>query len=89
MTLKEKTDQFIKDLNELSEKPVLIEIILFYLYNNCLPKKFEKSGLIAAEERNFSKLIKFSQRYVELNEFKLILETFLSNERFKESKLKI
>ncbi|RNA29305.1 BTB POZ domain-containing 9, partial [Brachionus plicatilis] len=84
LTLKEKTEIFVKDLNELRNEPELIELVLFYLYTNSLSNKIEMSENTIVQEKKLESLVKFLQRYSELDEFTFILKTFLDNNSFKE-----
>ncbi|RNA11780.1 Kelch repeat and BTB domain-containing 4, partial [Brachionus plicatilis] len=84
LTLKEKTEMFVKDLNELRNEPELIELVLIFLYTNSLSNKIEMSENTIVQEKKLESLVKFLQRYSELDEFTLILKTFLDNNSFKE-----
>lgn len=65
----------------------ILDFILFYLYNDCLPNKLEKSSNHFIQKQKFDELIKFVQQYPELNRFTILLKTYMSNNNFKKGNI--
>ncbi|CAF0709344.1 unnamed protein product [Brachionus calyciflorus] len=88
LTLKENTDKFLNELNEFRYNSELIELILFYLYNDCLPSKLEfksndKNYDVIIEEHKLKEFNDFVKKYRELSNLNAIIQSYLNNFSFK------
>lgn len=88
LTLKDNTDKFLNELNEFRYNSELIELILYYLYNDCLPIKFDFKSTyneheFVIEETKLQSFIEFVQKYQELDQLNVIIKSYLKNFSFK------
>lgn len=69
----------------------MIELMLFYLYCDCLPPRFDLKNSYEQEnqieENKLKSFIEFISKFNELKQLNSLLQSYLNNFSFKISKL--